>query len=85
MGKHHTTAAVSVELQLRQRLAFRASIEKQGQVGIPLITHNLAAAKAAYWDNLVWSANSFYTPSRGAQWKDDTSTPGGDQDEAKNS
>ena len=51
----HAAAAVALELKLCQRLAFCAALDEQGEVCIPLVADDLAATKAANWDDhTVW-------------------------------
>lgn len=41
-----------MQLELRERLAFRAAINEQREVRVPLVTDNLAAAEAANRNDL---------------------------------
>ena len=51
----HAAAAVALELKFCQRLAFCAALDEQGKVCIPLVADDLAATKAANWDDhTVW-------------------------------
>ena len=52
MREHHAATAVAMQLELRERLAFSAAVNEQRKVRVPLVTDNLAAAKAANRNDL---------------------------------
>ena len=62
MRQHHTPAAVAMKLQLSQGLAFSTTLNQQGKIRVPFVANDLAATKAAHWDDL-WSAQEMHVPS----------------------
>lgn len=62
MRQHHTPAAVAMKLQLSQGLAFSTALNQQGKIRVPFVANDLAATKAAHWDDL-WSAQEMHVPS----------------------
>jgi len=59
--EHHAAAAVTVQLELRERLALGAPVNEQREVRVPLVTDNLAAAKAANRNDLLLVQKSLLT------------------------
>lgn len=51
MGEDHSSAAVALEVEFCEGLAFGTAVEEEGEVCVPLVTDDLAAREAADWND----------------------------------
>lgn len=51
VGEDHSTAAVALEVEFCERLAFGAAVEEEGEIGVPLVANDFAAGEATDGDD----------------------------------